>query len=185
MRGPRARGRSGFEVEFDAVGVGSGVKAEVRRLLEDDEDLSGLGDLVVFHAWNAGGVAAGRRQEGRPGGPPQSFTIGEVFLNFKAQAWWSVRNRLEKCWLYREGKFNGSWEELMSLDSEALGTANLRVLEKHLCQAVRRLSATSKLMVDKQPEGMRSPDGGDSTVMNYNPVVSGYYSATMMRAMGR
>lgn len=57
-------------------------------------------------------------------------------------------------------------ELLMSIDSKI---PFLQSIKKELSQAVADKSTNLKLMVDKTPEGTRSPNLGDSVVMNYFP----------------
>jgi hypothetical protein len=79
-----------IEVQYDCIGVGAGVKAEVNRLR--DEHL--VPDGVRFVPWDAG--ARPRHPDRRViPGDRQSPLNKDFYGNLKAQAWWSLRRRFE------------------------------------------------------------------------------------------
>jgi hypothetical protein len=113
---------------------------------------------------------ATRSPDGRVISGDQSSPLNKDFYaNLKGQGWWTLRRRFE-C-TYRaiaEGK-KYKPEELISLPSDL---PMLRQLEKELLQPVSKLTSNMRLMVDKQPEGMRSPNMADAVMMAYHPVKS-------------
>lgn len=167
------------EIMYDSIGVGAGVRSEVNRLTQDHLMPKGL----KWVPW----VASAKLYKpfdpvvpDVPGQPKDRNKIKNVdfYQNFKAQAWWNVRRRAEKVWQMVAG-LQGliedipieqtpiyDPEELMSIDSKIPFLASIK---KELSQAVAVKSTNLKLMVDKTPDGTRSPNLGDSTVMNYFP----------------
>jgi phage terminase large subunit len=55
----------------------------------------------------------------------------------------------------------------------------LRTLEKELSQPTMSRNSRLKLIIDKQPEGTRSPNLADAVVMAYWPVDDLSYDTTM------
>lgn len=159
-----------IDIQYDSIGVGAGIKAETNRLL--DEKL--MPKSMHFHPWSA--AASVLHPEGRVIERDRQSPINKDFYaNLKAQAWWQLRRRFEKTYRALQ-KFDGDPEqadftyeasELISLPSDL---PNLRQIEKELSQATMKQSASLKLMIDKAPEGTRSPNMADAIVMAYWPV---------------
>ena len=156
------RGVGPMEVQYDCVGLGAAVKAEANRLKA--EGLMPPGLMLV--PWNAGGEVADKDKHLIPH-DKQSPKNGDLFQNFKAQAWWHVARRFERTWrAVNEPDYKWHASELISISGSI---PLLRKLEKELSQAVFVQSTMLKLMVDKAPDGVRSPNLADSAIMNYYP----------------
>lgn len=156
-------------LEYDCVGIGAGVKSEFNRLGEEGLLPSGL--RIV--PWDAGaGVLF--PDENIIRFDRQSPTNKDHYHNLKAQAWWKVR---EKFWKTHRAVTEGveyETDELISID----GTLpNLNQLIDELSQATSSLSTSRlKLLVDKTPDGTRSPNLADAFVMCYWPVKTTRYA---------
>lgn len=161
---------SEMEIQYDSIGVGAGVKTEANRLKREKL----LKGKFKFTPWAASSKVLY---------PDDNFIKGDKssplnkdhFHNLKAQAWWMLRLRFLKTYkAITEGVVYDP-SELISLDSELLG--NINQIEKELSQAVAKLSSASlKLVVDKAPEGTRSPNIADSIVMSYWPIIKTTYT---------
>lgn len=152
-----------IDLQYDCVGVGAGVKAETNRLRE--EKLLPRGLRLV--PWNGG--AAVRDPDGRViPGDHESPLNADFYHNLKAQAWWQLRRRFELTWRAVSGKlFGWNADDLISLSSDI---PQLRKLEKELSQPTASKSVSKlKLIVDKKPDGARSPNLADGVVMCYWP----------------
>lgn len=159
-----------IDLQYDSIGVGAGVKAEVNRLL--DEKL--MPKNIRFYPWNA--AAEVLKPEGRVIEHDKESPINKDFYgNLKAQAWWQLRRRFEKTYRALQ-KLDGdpdqqdfTWtpDELISIPSTL---PNLRKIEKELSQPTASQGARMKLIVDKTPEGTRSPNLADAIVMAFWPV---------------
>ena len=155
---------------YDSVGVGAGAKSEYNRLKEENI----LPEGILFTPWNAGAAVINPNDRVIPH-DRNSITNREFFDNLKAQAWWDIRNRLERCWKYRlflKGDKDGAEfpvDQLMSIDS-GIGKGILSALTGQLCQVQTKQSARMKTAIEKQPEGSRSPNSADAVVMCYFPV---------------
>lgn len=154
--------RAPLSVQYDAIGVGSGVKAEINRL--GDEKLLPKG--LKFVAWDAG---AGPQN-------PDDHVIadddetplnGDFYANMKAQGWWELRGRFYRTWQWRNGKATYTPDECISISSKI---KKLRQLEKELAQPTAGKGARLKLVINKTPEGTRSPNMGDAVMMAFWPM---------------
>lgn len=159
----RDRGLRGIEVQYDSIGIGSAVKSEYNRLVE----AGGVEhDEFVMTPWNAGGAVVRPFERVIPG-DDNSPLNRDFYHNFKAQAWWAVRNRFYKTWKAKTQGDLYEGHEMISLSSEI---PVLHQLMKELAQPTSVRSTSSlKMLVDKKPSGTRSPNLADSLVMCFMP----------------
>jgi hypothetical protein len=155
------------------VGVGASVKAEANRL--GDEHLLPRGLLLV--PWNAGSSPQDPEKRVIPD-DRQSPLNKEFYENMKAQAWWSLRRRFELTYraiteLRAEQRGPGlydkfTWQEadLISLPSDLPLSWKL---VKELSQPTMTRSGRLKLMIEKAPEGTKSPNLADAVAMAFFP----------------
>ncbi|NYT46371.1 MAG: TerL protein [Candidatus Methanofishera endochildressiae] len=157
----KCSGKGRVKLQYDCIGVGAGVKAESNRLESD-----GLSGQVDFVAWNAGSSPF-HKDKRVIEGDRESPLNKDFYTNLKAQAWWQLRLRFERT---HKAVTQGAVfpvDDLISLSSE---TPNLRTLQKELAQPTFSKNSSMKILVDKQPEGTKSPNLADAVVMCYNPV---------------
>lgn len=153
-------------LQYDCNGVGSGVKAETNRLAEDKL----LPKNVRLAPWDAG--SSPLKPEGRVvPGDRQSPLNKDFYANLKAQGWWQLRRRFENTYrAINEPEFTYDIDDLISIDSTI---PLLRKLEKELSQPTMGQSTRLKLLVNKQPEGAKSPNLADAVMMCFWPVNTG------------
>lgn len=157
------RSTTPIAVQYDCVGIGAGVKSEINRL--QDEDLLPAG--IKFSAWDAGAGVVD--PEGRVIPEDKDSPLNEDFYaNHKAQGWWNLRRLFENTHRAVVDKVPYPVEQLVSIDSKM---PLLRQLEKELAQPTITRSMRLKLLVEKRPEGTRSPNIGDGIMMCYFPVI--------------
>lgn len=157
------RERGEIEVQYDCIGVGAGIKAEVNRL----EEVGDMAAGVTFVPWHA--AATVLDPEGRVvPGDDRSPKNKDFYANLKAQGWWQLRQRFYRTWrAVNDSDFTWEEEDLISLDGEL---PLLRQLEKELSQPTHSQGAKLKMVVDKTPEGTRSPNLADAVVQVFWPV---------------
>lgn len=153
-----------IELDYDCIGVGAGVKAESNRLA--DEALMPKG--MRFVPWNAASAVLNphdRVVEGDDDSPKN----GDFFYNLKAQAWWMVARRFELTWRVMNVQgFKARADHLILLDPKL---PLIHKIKKELCQAtIGYNTRTLKLVVNKTPDGTKSPNLADAIVMCYFPV---------------
>jgi phage terminase large subunit len=164
-----------IDLQYDCIGVGAGIKGETNRLI--DEDL--MPENIQLVPWNAGAAVLFperhviQLEDGRD--DKKSPTNEDFYGNLKAQAWWQLRRRFERTWRAIQ-KLNGdpeqqtfTWkaDDLISIPSTL---PLLRKIEKELSQPTAGKGARMKLIINKQPEGTRSPNIADAIVMAYWPL---------------
>lgn len=168
----RGLGRKGRRVllQYDSVGVGAGVKAESNRLIDDDL----MPPFVAFVSWSAGAGVLNPDDHMIPE-DYESPLNKDFYQNLKAQGWWQLRLRFERTHRAVTEGIKYDQDQLISIPSN---TPHLRTIQKELSQAtIKKFSTTMKLQVDKQPDGAKSPNFGDSIMMCYWPVDPGYDSS--------
>lgn len=164
-----------IDLQYDCIGVGSGIKAETNRLI--DENL--MPKEIRLIPWDAGAEVlfpdnhVVQTDDGRD---DKNSPINKDFYgNLKAQAWWQLRRRFERTYRAirklhgdpRQADFTWEADELISLPSTL---PLLRKIEKELSQPTAGQGARMKMIVNKQPEGTRSPNLADAIVMAFWPV---------------
>lgn len=162
----RERNMRGLALQYDSIGIGATVKSEWNRLVE-----AGDVDAAEFRLvpWNAG-AAVIRPFERIIPDDDGSMRNRAFFHNFKAQAWWSLRTRFYKTWRARQFGEVYPAGELISIDSAGIPVAVLEQLRKELAQPTRGTSNGSmKMLINKTPEGTKSPNLGDATCMAFFP----------------
>lgn len=162
------------ELQYDSIGVGSGVKAETNRLR--DEKLLPRGLTLV--PWNAGDSVVNPERR-VIAGDKSSPTNEELFTNLKAQAWMAFRKRFETTYravrskasdaTREEKKFTWDEDDLISLSS---AIPLVRKLQKELSQATMGRGTKMKLLINKTPEGTKSPNLADAVMMCFFPLRS-------------
>lgn len=158
-----------LELQYDCIGVGVAVKSEYNRLVGTKEIPKGL----KFVPWNAGAPPLWKEKPVNPR-DKNSPKNEDFFHNIKAQAWFTVAEKFRNTWrLFNDPEYaKGGWtpEDLISLDSKSIGPI-LHKLIKELSQPTWTKSTKLKMLVDKKPDGAKSPNLGDSFVMAYFPAI--------------
>lgn len=146
-----------IKVQYDCIGLGAAVKSEYNRWV--DEGLINQ-SRFRFVPWNAGSKVINPYERVIPD-DDMSPLNRNMFGNFKAQAWWSLRTRFYKTWrAVNEGVVYPA-EELISLDSSM---PLLQQLKKELIQPTKGESSSLQMIVNKKPNGTKSPNLADAVV---------------------
>lgn len=154
-----------LELNYDSIGVGAGVKSEANRL--KSENL--LRTAIEFVPWSAGAGVQNPDEHLIPR-DKNSPLNKDMFANLKAQAWWELRLRFERTYRAITEGISYSPDELISIPSTL---SKLYQLQKELSQPTAgKSSQAMKLVVNKTPEGTRSPNLADSVVMAYYPIIA-------------
>lgn len=155
------------EVYYDVVGVGEGVTGEWASMGRRNERPAG----VEFHPWN-GGASVLFPDEPVNTDAENSPANKDQYENLKAQAYFALRRRFENAHKAANGlPFNA--DDIISIDPSL---PDLVALEEELSQPQHKASGRGKTMVDKQPNGSKSPNRADAVVMAFWPTAESKFS---------
>lgn len=163
-------GNRRVDLQYDCIGVGAGVKGESNRILREIRENGEPPPSIEFVAWNAAASPLYPDQH-LIADDPESPLIGDHYKNLKAQAWDDLARRFEKTHNAITKGIAYNPDELISIDSR---TDLLHTIEKELVQPTMGFSATGKMIVNKTPDGTRSPNVGDAIMMAFYPIVGSY-----------
>lgn len=145
------------EFLYDADGLGAGVRGDA-RVINEGRAKRKQRVINVHPFWGSGPVLHPDREDVR------GRTNIDFFGNFKAQSWWSLRTRFNKT--YRaviEGE-PIDHQDLISLSSKLPLLARLC---NELSQPTYELNKVGKVIIDKTPEGVSSPNLADAMNMRF------------------
>lgn len=158
-------------VDYDADGLGAGVRGDAKKINEtrkkeqysqiEFSPFRGSGEVVdpegnPFQLSNE----VNQRGKGR--------TNADFFANAKSQAWWALRRRFQLTYRAVNGDNDFSPDDLISIPSSLSEHKRLMI---ELSQPTFSESRTSgKLIVDKKPDGARSPNLADAVMIAFAPI---------------
>ena len=141
---------------YDADGLGAGVRGDARKVNEKRNPARRItvrpfrGSAAVLDPLAE--MVEGRKNE-------------DFFLNLKAQAWWALRMRFQAT--YRA--VNGQPYDPEAIISIASTVADLARLKIELSQPTYSQNAVGKMLIDKTPDGVASPNLADAVMMAFAP----------------
>jgi hypothetical protein len=152
------------ELQYDADGIGALVRADARMINERrSKNKEKYINVIPFRG--SGEVVAPDREmvKGRKN--------KDYFMNRKAQSWWSLRIKFQNTYRAIQSLKTGEpteydKEELISIPSNIPEYTNLI---RELSQPTYTLTTSGKILVDKSPDGTRSPNLADAVMMLYSP----------------
>lgn len=153
-------------LRFDSDGLGAGVRGD-GRVLNEQRVATGRREISVESFHGSGEVLdkdlefiKGYTDDN--GGYHPGRTNGEFFENYKAQCYWSLRDRFRATHeAVTEGK-EFSVDELICLSPSL---PHLEKLTAELSQPTYKKSARGKVIVNKAPDGTKSPNLADMVMM--------------------
>lgn len=153
------------EVFYDADGIGAGVRGDARVLNTHRPT-----PLKFTYFQGSGAVvdpdgnpfaASGEFKDGTKGRTNEDF-----LLNAKAQAWWMLRRRFLLTYRAVKEGLEYNPEDIISISSNI---PIYRQLTAELSQPRYKTNQVGKLLVDKMPEGARSPNLADAVMIAFAP----------------
>ena len=152
---------------YDADGLGAGVRGDAAQINERRK-VNKQGPIAVEEFRGSGGVIDPDApvDKLRAKDTPNPRTNKDYYANFKAQAWFNLRRRVE---LTHRAVTEGAAfdpDEVVSFDPKM---PMLRDLLNELSQPTYAENTAGKMVIDKAPAGMRSPNLADSVNMFYSP----------------
>jgi phage terminase large subunit len=145
------------EFRYDADGLGAGVRGDARVL----NSLGGRKQIKVDPHRGSGPV------HDPEGSDVRGRLNKDFFANAKAQAWWGLRTRFQKTHRWVVDGVTCSPDEIISIPRTM---PNALKLMSELSQPTYAPNLVGKIVVDKAPEGAKSPNLADAVVIRYAPV---------------
>ena len=147
---------SGYnELDYDADGVGAGVKGDAKKIKKD------LGIKVKVTPFKGGGAVVNPDQEMIEGRLNK-----DIFTNLKAQGWWMLRKRFQATYRAVVEELDFDPDEIISISSQC---GEYKRLVTELSQPTFSQNNAGKILVDKAPDGAKSPNCADATMMVFAP----------------
>lgn len=143
-------------LRYDADGLGAGVRGDA-RIINGERLKSSRRPPISVEAFRGSGEIVDPLKEDEKGRKNEDF-----FQNRKAQCWWSLRKRFEKTWRAVTKGTAYDADELIFIPS---GLALRPKLLLELSQPTYQLNNSGKVVVDKTPEGAKSPNLADAVMM--------------------
>ena len=150
-------GYDGFE--YDADGLGAGCRGDA-RVINQQRALLGMPELVV-EGWRGSAAVQNPEREFVPGRKNEDY-----FANAKAQGWFELRRRCQNTFRAVTMGADYNSDEIISFSS---GLAELQPLLTELSQPTYLKNSIGKMLVDKKPDGAKSPNRADGVMMRFAP----------------
>lgn len=151
-------------VKFDSDGLGAGVRGDAKQINDARKEAKAY--EIEFEPFRGSGEVMDPDEEFFKGDDDfPSRTNRDFFANRKAQAWWSLRMRFQNTFRAVNG-LEYDPDDLISLDP---AMPELSKLIAELVQPTYRINTAGKILIDKAPDGSRSPNRADAVMIAYAP----------------
>jgi phage terminase large subunit len=144
---------------YDADGLGAGVRGDSRVI---NEGRRNPWRPLTVEAFRGSGAVQDPEREDIKGRKNEDY-----FANAKAQAWWSLRSRFQKTYRAITEGLKISPDELISIPSDLPIKAKLMV---ELSQPTYSINTAGKIVIDKAPDGTKSPNLADAVMIRFAAV---------------
>lgn len=147
------------DLQYDADGIGAFLRGDA-RVINERRNGQGLPIIGVI-AFRGSEAVVNPEKEDVPGRKNEDY-----FANRKAQSWWSLRLRFQRTFqaVVKGKEFNP--DEIISISTTC---PNYRKLVVELSQPTYGLNGAGKILIDKSPDGAKSPNLADSAMMRFSP----------------
>lgn len=145
------------QFDYDADGLGAGVRGDARVINEERRRVG----QTVLRAEPFRGSGAVHDPEGEmvPKRKNKDF-----FLNAKAQAWWALRLRFQATYRAVVEGMEFDPDKLISIPGSL---RELATLISELSQPTYSINGVGKILVDKMPNGAKSPNLADAVMIAF------------------
>lgn len=145
-------------LKYDADGIGADVRGNARVI--NERRAAQERPPVTVEAFRGSAGVFNPNGEDVVGRKNEDF-----FMNRKAQSWWNLRRRFYATWrAVTQGDTSHNADDLISLSSIMPMLGKLRM---ELAQPTYVKNSIGKIVVDKAPDGVKSPNLGDGVMIFY------------------
>jgi hypothetical protein len=148
---------------YDADGLGAGVRGDARIINEQRKEQNRK-QIIANPFRGSGGVFQPEREM------VKERKNKDFFANMKAQSWWALRIRFQNTYRAVIEGMDFNADEIISISSD-MPMLNKLIIE--LSQPTYSINGTGKILVDKAPDGMKSPNLGDAVMICFAPEKTG------------
>ena len=154
------------QLRYDADGLGVGLRGDF-RIINSRDSRKNAKIEVAEHQGSAAVV------------DPEAFVIEpdvknghagrknvDFFANYKAQSWWALRVRFENTYKLLTKGIACDPAKCISISKDL---KDLSKITQELSQPTYSINSSGKIVVDKKPDGTKSPNFADSIVIAYAP----------------
>jgi hypothetical protein len=152
------------EFDYDSDGLGVGVRGDAEQINARPDR---QGNQIKAHAYRGSESPVNPEEEIiKSTQDKKGRTNEDFFKNRKAQSWWHMRTLFENTFKAVTMGHVFDPSDIISIPQEL---PNRDKLETELSQPTYSIDNAGKIIVDKAPDGMRSPNYADSLVICYAP----------------
>jgi len=151
-------------MRYDADGLGAGVRGDARVI--NDKRKAAKQHQKKVHQFRGSGVVHNPEKEMIKGRKNK-----DMFLNLKAQGWWSLRVRFQNTYRAVVEGMDYNPDDLISI-SEDIPANDRQTLLNELSQPTYGFNDVGKMKINKAPNSTKSPNAGDSVMIQFAPGVS-------------
>ena len=153
-------------VDYDADNVGAGIRGDSKRINQKRKFT-----IEFSPFWGSGKVINPTDDPFRMSADPKDKGTGrtneDFFANLKAQAWWSLRKRFQMTYRAVVEKREFNPDEIIAINSKI---PELTKLLGELSQPTYSQNDVGKMIIDKMPDGTRSPNLADAVMIAFAPI---------------
>ena len=154
------------EFRFDEDGLGAGVRGDSRAI--NDLRKEAQRPTILATPFRGSGAVFDPDAEAVRGDNGQAARLNkDFFANAKAQGWWYLRKLFQNTYRAVEEKLDYNPDEIISISSTMENKDKLII---ELSQPTYSINGVGKIVVDKQPDGTKSPNLADSVMISYAPM---------------
>lgn len=151
---------------YDADGLGAGARGDARVINEQRETESQR--QITATPFRGSGSPANPEDEAVPSQDGQPGRLNkDFFANAKAQSWWSLRTRFQKTYRAVVEGMDYDPDDIISISGSIQKRSKLI---SELSQPTYSINGVGKVVVDKKPDGTKSPNLADSVMIAYAPM---------------
>ncbi|MDE2021123.1 MAG: TerL protein, partial [Patescibacteria group bacterium] len=163
--------------QFDSDGLGAAVRGDSEVINERDDRKGAQREAIPFRGSESPvNKDAEYLKSDKADKDERPRTNGDLFANRKAQGWWALRRRIEIThWAITEGRPYDQ-DDILSIPKDL---PNRDKLVSELSQPTYTINNAGKILVNKQPDGMPSPNLADAVMILLAPqevVSKGWFS---------
>lgn len=157
--------------QYDEDGLGAGVKGDARIINEERVKKRGVDSKLQVIPFRGSDAVVDPDAKV----PNTDRTNQDFFANRKAQAWWDLRQRFMKTYRWIVDGEKCDPDEIISIAPDCPNRDRL-ILE--LSQPTYTFNTAGKMVINKTPDGMKSPNLADAVMIRYSSMTKKAFKVT-------